>query len=263
MSATSEARVTVMGDRNDATRATSTGGTGVGTSTVTESVLGQLPPRDTTALVRGVRDRLRLAITLGEIAPGSRLNQVRLAKQLGVSRMPVRSAITELVSEGLLELAPGGGVDVRILTEKDVKDAYEIRLALEIRAVRHIAEHQPTWGLNRIEQLVAKHLPQIGHYGPSDLLAADRDFHMTILDATDNQYMRRAILPVWSTVERAMVQVLHFEGVFQNAWDEHLGIAEAMRAGDADLAEDRMRKHLGTAMVELSSMLSGEANSLA
>ncbi|GGG03375.1 GntR family transcriptional regulator [Rhodococcoides trifolii] len=221
-----------------------------------QSVLGQLPPRDTTLLVRNVRDRLRLAITLGEIPAGSRLNQVKLAKQLGVSRMPVRSAITELVAEGLLELVAGGGVDVRILTAKDVKDAYEIRLALETRAVRHIAENQPTWGLGKIEQLVATHQPLVATYGEAELLAADRDFHMTILDSTDNPYMRRAILPVWSTVERAMVQVLHFDGVFRDAWDEHFGITEAMRAGNADLAEKRMRKHLGTAMEELSSRLS-------
>lgn len=221
----------------------------------TTSVLGQLPPRDTTALVRSVRDRLRLAIVLGEIESGSRLNQVQLAKQLGVSRMPVRTAVAELVAEGLLELASGGGVVVRLLTVKDVHDVYQIRLALESQAVREVAEKQPTWGLARIEQLVEQHMPLIATYGPADLLAADRDFHMAILDATNNTYMRRSIQPVWSTVERLMVHFLHSPGVFRNAWDEHARIVEFLRAGDPDAAESQLRKHLDNARVELISIL--------
>jgi DNA-binding GntR family transcriptional regulator len=215
------------------------------------SVLGELPPRDTTALVRGVRDRLRLAIALGEIPSGSRLNQVQLARQLGVSRMPIRTAIAELVAEGLLEVVPGGGVAVRQFTERDLRDVFEVRGALESRAVRHVAEHQPGWGLARIDKVVETHKSLVLTYGPAQLLAADRDFHMSILDATGNSFFRRSIMPVWSTVERAMVQVLHLKEVFTTAWDEHEQIAQAMRAGDPELAEARLRQHLEHAASEL------------
>ncbi|TQC45384.1 GntR family transcriptional regulator [Rhodococcus sp. WS4] len=220
-----------------------------------ESVLGELPPRDTTALVRGVRDRLRLAIALGEIPSGSRLNQVQLAKQLGVSRMPIRTAAAELVAEGLLEVVPGGGVAVRQFTERDLRDVFEVRGALESRAVRHVAEHQPSWGLANIENIVAMHKPLVPTYGAAKLLAADREFHMAILDATENSFFRRSIMPVWSTVERAMVQVLHLKEVFTTAWDEHQQIAEAMRAGDPDLAESRLYQHLENAASELVAVM--------
>ncbi|PXW25783.1 UNVERIFIED_CONTAM: GntR family transcriptional regulator [Williamsia faeni] len=238
-------------------------GPGAG-SEVVGSVLGQMPPRDTTALVRGVRDRIRLAIILGEIPGGSRLNQVQLAKQLGVSRMPVRTATAELATEGLLEIVPGGGVTVRLLTAKDLRDVYEVRVALESRAVRHVAERQPPWGLARIEQIVATHKPRVPTYGAAAMLEADRDFHMAILDATENSFFRQAIVPVWSTVERAMVQLLHMEGVFTRAWDEHERIAAALRAGDPDLAELRIREHLDNAAAELATVLpdSGDAHSV-
>ncbi|OZC93052.1 GntR family transcriptional regulator [Rhodococcus sp. 06-418-1B] len=211
--------------------------------------------------MRGVRDRLRLAITLGELPGGSRLNQVQLAKQLGVSRMPVRTAAAELVSEGLLEVMPGGGVAVRVLTAEALLDVYEVRTALESRAVRHVADKQPQWGLTRIEQIVAEHKPLIATYGARQLLEADRAFHLAILDATGNQYFRQAIVPVWSTVERAMVQLVSLDGVFDRAWVEHEQIAEALRAGDADEAEKQLRKHLENAADELARALQGTDHS--
>lgn len=220
-----------------------------------ESVLGELPPRDTTALVRDVRDRLRLAIVLGEIAPGSRLNQVKLARQLGVSRMPVRTATTELVAEGILELLPGGGVSVTPLTASDLLDVFEVRAAIEVRAARTVATRQPAIGLDMIEKVVADHKDSSHGYAPSQLLAADREFHMAILDATGNSYFRRSIMPVWSTVERAMVQGLNLREIFDRAWTEHEQIALAMRAGDVDLAEANTRKHLEFAAEALAKAL--------
>src|SRR4051812_9423091 len=79
----------------------------------TPSALEPLPPRDASTLVRSVRDRLRLAIILDEIPAGVRLNQVQIATQLGVSRMPIRAAIAELLAEGLLEGIPAGGFIVK------------------------------------------------------------------------------------------------------------------------------------------------------
>lgn len=231
---------------------------GLGQADFGGSILGELPPRDTTALVRGVRDRLRLAIALGEIPSGSKLNQVQLAKQLGVSRMPIRTAAAELVAEGLLEVVPGGGVAVRRFTEQDLRNVFEVRGALESSAVRHVARHQPVWGLSRIEKVVAAHKPQVPTYGPAQLLAADREFHMSILDATGNEFFQRSIMPVWSTVERAMVQVLHLKEVFTTAWDEHEQIVQAMRSGDADLAEARLRQHLEHAASELAKVMPAE-----
>lgn len=227
---------------------------------VRESVLGELPPRDTTALVRDVRNRLRLAIVLGEFSPGSRLNQVQLARKLGVSRMPVRTATTELLAEGLLEIAPGGGVMVRHLTKRDLHDVFEVRAALESRAVRHIAEQQPAAGLARIRKILDSHKSLISSYEPAQLLAADRDFHMSILDATGNSLFQRSIMPVWSTVERAMIQFLNLQESFTRAWDEHEQIAEAMSAGDVDSANTALHQHLEHAALELDKVMPDDSN---
>lgn len=228
----------------------------------TDSVLAELPSRDTTALVRNVRDRLRVAIALEELPSGTRLNQVQVASQLGVSRMPVRTAITELVAEGLLEQLPGGGAIVRPLTEKDLRDVYEVRIALESQAVRHVAEQQPSAGLNRIEQVLATHRDLVSNYNAAQLLEVDRDFHMAILEATGNSYFQRSIVPVWSIVERAMFGMLNMADVVAIAWDEHEEIAQALWAGNPDLAEVRLRRHLENAAEQLAKRIpeSGVAN---
>lgn len=214
------------------------------------SALEQLPPRDTTTLVRTVRDRLRLAIALAEIPPG-KLNQVQVARQLGVSRMPIRAAIPDLVAEGLLETLPGGGVAVRPLTETDVRQVYDVRLAIESGSVRRAAEHASDWDLRQIQKIVDRHGAAFTSYDSGELLAADREFHMAILSATQNQHFQRAIVPVWSIVERAMVSVLHGTNVFDSAWTEHADIARALHARDADAAEAAVRQHLDNAADKL------------
>ncbi|MBP2371619.1 GntR family transcriptional regulator [Pseudonocardia parietis] len=224
------------------------------------SALEQLPPRDTTTLVRTVRDRLRLAIALEEI-PSGKLNQVQVARQLGVSRMPIRAAIPDLVAEGLLENVPGGGVAVRPLTESDVRQVYEVRTALESSAVRNVAEHASDESLRRIQAIVDEHGAAFASYDAGQLLAADREFHMAILSATHNLHFQRAIVPVWSIVERAMVSVLHSTNVFDSAWREHEEIALALRDREADAAEAAVRRHLGKAAEKLVISLGGSAAS--
>ncbi|MDV3125338.1 GntR family transcriptional regulator [Mycobacterium sp. 21AC1] len=209
------------------------------------SALTALPPRDAGAVARSVRDRLRLAIVLEELPAGVRLNQVQVAEQLGVSRMPVRVASADLVVEGLLEPLPTGGVAVKALSKRDVEAAYKVREALEAQAVREVAAARPEAGLKELFAILDRHEELGGVNDTQTLLELDRAFHWTILDATDNPYFSRAMVPMWSVVERAMVGMLRtVPDMFDLAWREHRQIAEALADGDADLAEQRARKHI-------------------
>ena len=218
--------------------------------------LTELPPRDASALVRSVVERLRTAITFGELPPESRLNQVQLAAQLGVSRMPVRAALTELQAEGLIDPLPGGGAVVRALTKADLQNVYEVRTALESQAVRHVADRdagEAAPDIDVIFQVLADHAALGGSSDPVALLQLDRRFHMAVLDATGNPVFREALVPIWSRVERAMVGMLtSIPDMFEQAWREHQAIAEALRDGDADLAEARTKAHLQFAAAQLA-----------
>ena len=217
------------------------------------SALSELPPRDATALVRTVHERLKAAITFGELAPGTRLNQVQVAQQLGVSRMPVRAAVSDLQAEGLLEPLPNGGVRVRELTSADIQAVYEVRIALETEAARHVATSEAATGLDEVDDVLREHGELGGSSDPVALLELDRRFHMAILDATGNPGFRRAIGPIWPTVERAMVGLLvSIPEMFESAWMEHHKIAEALRSGDPERAQHQVRAHLESAAERLA-----------
>lgn len=225
-----------------------------GTSDLSSSALDALPPRDSSVLVRTVRDRLRRAIVVEELAPGSRLNQVQVATLLGVSRMPVRAAAADLVAEGLLEPIATGGFAVRALTRDDVLGAYAVRGALEAQAVQDVARHRPAQALGALELILRRHEALDGANDTAALLELDRAFHTTILDATGNPYFARAMVPLWSIVERSMVGMIRtVPDMFQRAWREHHDIADAIRAGDVDVAEARIRDHLVGASTQLTA----------
>jgi DNA-binding GntR family transcriptional regulator len=186
-----------------------------------------------------------MAIVLEELPAGVRLNQVQVAEQLGVSRMPVRVAAADLVVEGLLEPLPTGGVAVKALSERDVEAAYRVREALEAEAVREVAHSRPQDGLQRLAAVLRSHEQLGGVNDTRTLLELDRAFHWTILESTGNPYFGRAMVPMWSVVERAMVGMLRtVPDMFDSAWREHREIAQALEDGDADLAEQRARAHI-------------------
>ncbi|MDQ0799493.1 DNA-binding GntR family transcriptional regulator [Arthrobacter sp. SLBN-112] len=216
----------------------------------------EIPARDSTTLARTVRDRLRLAVARDELPSGVRLSQEQVANQLGVSRMPVRAAISELVTEGLLEKLPGGGVAVRPLYVKDLQDVYEIRQALESQAVRHVATHRPMEGVEQIRRVLERHRDHVAGYNAEQLLEVDREFHMSILAATGNLQFQKVVIPVWSVVERAMFKMLKMPDVAAIAWDEHEMIAAAIIDGDPDLAESRLRQHLENGAAQLARVIS-------
>jgi DNA-binding GntR family transcriptional regulator len=221
----------------------------------TVGVLQELPRRDSTALVRQVADRLRTAIIRQDLGAGVRLNQVRLAEQLGVSRMPIRAAIAELTAEGLIETLPTGGARVRSLTPQDLLDVYEVRTGLETQAVRRLAENT-SLHLVAIDDTLSRHRPLVSGYDTHQLLDLDREFHTAVLDATGNPYFKKAMRPVWSIVERAMFGMLRLSHVADVAWGEHEAIHLALHEGDADLAAELMRSHLQNGAEQLIALLS-------
>jgi DNA-binding GntR family transcriptional regulator len=221
-----------------------------------EAALTQLPARDSTTLVRTVRDRLRQAVVREELPAGMRLSQEQLARQLGVSRMPVRAAITELITEGLLEPRATGGVVVRPLSQKDLEDVYEVRQAIESQAVRHVSLHPSPDGLDHLQQVLREHRDAYTSYTAAQLLEADRAFHMAVLTSTGNEQFMKAVVPLWSVVERAMFRMLTMPGVADLAWDEHEKIAAAIAKGDADMAEHHLREHLKNAAANLGDVIS-------
>ena len=159
-----------------------------------------LPLRDV------VFQTLRQAIITGEIAPGERLMEIPLAKQLGVSRTPVREAIRMLELEGLVAMIPRKGAEVARITEKDLRDALEVRCALEELAVVLACKRITPEGKEKLkaaciafrEAISTKHVPSI--------VDTDIAFHDAIFEATQNPRLITLTHNLWEQVYRYRVE---------------------------------------------------------
>jgi DNA-binding GntR family transcriptional regulator len=202
----------------------------------------RLPVRDASSTRLAVLNQLRRAITVNELPAGTRLIQTQLADRLGVSRMPVRDAISDLVAEGLAEPLPGGGAVVTVLSVEDMRAVYAVRASLELEAVRLVATAQNA-DLSAVDGIIERHRPLL-QGGTQDLLDLDRDFHWAIYRATGNRFLLAALTPVWSQISRIMFAVLNIPSYSEIAWREHVAIADAIKAGDVETAVHLTEQHI-------------------
>lgn len=199
---------------------------------------------------------LRERILNGEFTPGERLFETNLAEMLNVSRTPVRVALVQLAEEGLLEKVPGGGYAIREFTLRDIRDAIELRGALEGSVARLLAERGTSpVSLTKMKeciQAVGKLLEKkdlsnddIGQY-----LELNNTFHHQLLHLSDSfvfQHMleRTYALPFGAPNNFVIAQseLAQSWRIFFIAQEHHQGIVEAIEQGQGQRAESIAREH--------------------
>jgi DNA-binding GntR family transcriptional regulator len=197
----------------------------------------------------GVLERLRALILTGEYGPDERLIEEQLAERLGVSRTPVRQALTMLEAEGLVEITPNRGATVCSFSIEDVWDIYDLRAVLEGHAARRAAGRIERRELERLRELAREMEGLPGQFDDHEeeiraLVALNQEFHGTIVEASRNRRLERLIN---RTVEIPLMfkafywYTLH-ERTISNHY--HRQILEALENGDADRAEIIMREHV-------------------
>ena len=190
-------------------------------------------------------ERLREAIILGEITPGTPLRLEDLARSLGMSISPIREAVRQLEALGLAEHVPHHGSKVMGLDVEELRELFSIRLALETMAVRRAAElFEPGDAEEARGHLAA--------YGEArrqnDVRAAVRAhaaFHFTLYDAARSAWLVRLIRPAWDSCERYRPALLSAKGELQ---DRHqrldADLLEACAAHEPDGAAELFHEHL-------------------
>ena len=211
--------------------------------------LESLPTRSD--FVDTVYNVLLHAITDGSLAPGERITQEEIAEQLHVSRSPVLQALRLLKKDGLIEDAPGRGVQVAPLDPDWVGRLYEVRGALDALAARLAAQDGATIDPTLIEQgrLVSK---------SGDLkriIDADTAFHYAIYAASGNALIAENANRYWVHLRRVMGAVHRSSNQRSAIWDEHEAIAEAIGRGDADQAVFLTEQHITRAKTNLVNRL--------
>jgi DNA-binding GntR family transcriptional regulator len=197
-----------------------------------------------------IRDR----IDDGRLARGSRLHQEDLAAELGVSRTPVREALRRLAAEGRLEMLTNRGARVADIDLGSMPEPYEARLVLEPGAAALAARRGLTTGqLRRLRAAIAAQRSAAGDIQRS--FAANRDFHLGLVEASGNQLLTQFAEHLWVARIGAAIyeqQAETAERMLLDA-DEHEAILEAVERGDARKAESLARRHVADALRRLAA----------
>ena len=190
-------------------------------------------------LVERVYRVLHDAISAGTLEPLARIKQEEVASQLAVSRQPVLQALRRLKDDGLLQDAPGRGLQVAPLDAALIASVYEVRGALDALAARLAALQQVALDPELLDR---GRKATCGRNVPA-MIEADIAFHTAVYAASGNPLIERSAQLHWNHIRRAMGAVLQKSTLRESVWDEHEMIAQAIAAGDAVAAEHLMLAH--------------------
>lgn len=204
------------------------------------------------ALVDEIAGKIRARIMSGSIPIGSQLRQAELADDFGVSRTPVREALRQLQTGGLIEVVPNKGAVVRVPAPWEVREAYEVRAELEglatARAVSRISRTDIEKLRQANQQMYERPLRDVEPDQQTAMESRQENdvFHNTITAVAGNIRLARSINEINETFPRNVsAQLLvHDERHREENYQEHLRIIDALEAGDLERARTEMREHV-------------------
>lgn len=204
-----------------------------------------------------VCEELRRMIMTGELAPGSRLVEDRLATHLGVSRNPVREALQSLASEGFVQIVPRRGAFVAEITAEQAEELFDVRMALESMAARLAARRADPSAVSGLRRTLdrAREATEAREF---DVVAAcNTEFHQTVVDIAGNHYLSLLVAPMarriqWVFRVSAATRAPH-------SWTEHEELMNAIADGDEEYAEAVARAHVAAARASYRRMVHGGA----
>jgi DNA-binding GntR family transcriptional regulator len=196
---------------------------------------------------------LRERILTGGVAPGAELRQEVLARQFGVSRVPVREALNRLQAEGLIVLRPRRGFAVTSLDIAEIIEIFELRMVLEQHALQVATLLRTEADVRDVESLVVKMEscdPQSEGY-LTTWLDLNREFHARLIDSARRTRLSSITANLRDSIEPYIRIESHVTGEVEDAAHEHRAIFDAFKARDATRAGDIVRDHCLGSMTRL------------
>jgi DNA-binding GntR family transcriptional regulator len=187
---------------------------------------------------------IRAGIIAGELEPGEIYSATVLADRLGVSPTPVREAMLDLANAGLVEAVRNRGFRVLTPDESDLDEIGELRLMVEVPASRLVAERATDDDLVALETVVGELESTAEEADLSGFLLADRAFHMGLLELTGNGRLVRLVDQLRDQTRLIGLKSLAESRRLTDSAAEHRAILDALKARDADRAEELMRVHI-------------------
>lgn len=189
-----------------------------------------------------VYESLRDAIWDGRIARGERLREEEIARNLGVSRTPVREALQRLHQRGLLAFGAGRGLVVAQLSQHQVLQLYAMREILEGSAARFAAQHATETDIAILYRLQN----ELRNAAPDAMLLVmlNRRFHQAIYEAAHNQYLLQTLNMLHDSLALLHSATFRVPSRRRESVEEHRSIVAAIERHDPDAAEKAAREHI-------------------
>jgi DNA-binding GntR family transcriptional regulator len=201
-----------------------------------------LSPR---ALYEEVADQLRQRIFSRELAPGSWIDEMKIARDWGISRTPLREALKVLAAEGLVTMKVRRGAYVTEVSEQDLADVYHLLSLLESDAagvVAALATPQQLAELQALHQELESHA-RPGQEDRDRFFAANERFHMALLRIANNRWRDQMVADLRKVMKLNRHNSLLKSGRIQESLAEHRALMAALANRDAAGSVARMREH--------------------
>lgn len=188
---------------------------------------------------------LRRAILTGILAPGDRIKPEELAATLGVSRMPVRQALTLLEREGLVKTDRWRGTIVTPLDADLLQNIYDLREIIESSVAATVA--QKPFNSKPVRELIASGREVASGADIMQMIDLDLRFHTMLYDAFGNRVLSDVMVGLWDHVRRVIHAAVVIAGYRNEIWDEHEAIIDAIDERNPDRAAALSRAHIVSA----------------
>lgn len=202
-----------------------------------------------------IADRLRRAISRGELPAGTQLGEAKLAKELGVSRGPLREGMQRLTQEGLLVSIRNRGVFVLELTTTDVRDMYLARSAVERTALARIFELGGESAGEALLEVSAQMASASERGDTSGIGSADLEFHRVLVSLADSPRLARMHQTLLTETEMCITALRGTYPAPDVRVPEHRAIAEAVRRPDPTAADTLLLSHMHDAVERLVTVV--------
>src|SRR5262252_9933681 len=205
---------------------------------------GAVPGGTATTLAETIRQRLADDILLGVYPPGARLDENGLAKRFNLSRTPVREALRQLTSAGLVEMRPRRGVIVSLPTDSALAEMFEVMGELEAACVRLAAQRMSPAERVRLELVHRRSFEAVRNDDRGSYRTLNFEFHDTIYRGAHNEFLLRTTIGIRQRIAPFRRAQFAIPDRLAKSHAEHDAIVSAVLRGDAETASELMRTHV-------------------
>lgn len=185
------------------------------------------------------------ALLNGDLEYGVLYTENQLARSLGVSRTPVREAVMELASLGMITILPRRGFHLNVFTAQDIEEIYELRWMLESSAVRKLTATPEKFDFARLESMVKAQRGSLDTRNKEEYISTGQGFHRELIELCNNKHLLRIYESIGDTIHMAWMQaVAHQRRTSSDVVDDHGKLLALICGGKTEEALELLAAHL-------------------